>query len=565
MSLYVNNKIVMDNLAINIDLTSLESWNPNNGMILYSKSKWNNTIVCDAILPDFGLTAFDNGRVDDMNATLTLNQNDDMFKMFRIGYNTPTGGTYYDNYEIFPISGSSVGNYLNLNGGYLQGFFKLYDYDFEQLPARYKKGITIETLIEILPQSQGIFYYMGTRAEDKYNPFFEGEAAITGTTQYGIGGNATGDTYTYSGITTSEGNYLVSNMKTDKLLSGFSQPENSYVEIDESSTQIDNIGDNVIAFDLTPDYRIGYRYINSDGFIIRNISPNQISRIGWTLIDIVFEPYNDLNTYDGNAYACDKTRLGDLIFYVNGRVFWKIKDFNEFYFVELLNDKEKQIGVPFNISWGGGSFGLKHSYHFSGNTIVKDIRKDQLLIEKYFNESFIGNVQKLRIYDNALSSKDILNNCVVEAKSNNNYNIIVSSGGRLIQKTDLSTFIPQQSSGSDIRKSIKYRNSDGTYKDLQLMSDIKVVVKSRSNPSVELIKFKKTVDVGWVGLIFINSYTYDFIVPNSITSAHPNEILYAEIKFQWTESSDVEDNTFDKIFVVNITSNNLIDNNIKNY
>ena len=242
------------------------------------------------------------------------------------------------------------------------------------------------------------------------------------------------------------------------------------------------------------------------------------------------------------------------------------RDFVEFYFVELVNNREKQLGVPFNIGWGGGSFGLKHSYHYSGdtNTIVKDTRKDNLLIEKYFNNSFIGNIQKLRVYDNALSSSEILNNCKVEATNNNNYNIGVSLGGRLIQTTDLVTYIPQQSSGSDIRKSIKYRNADGVYKNLFAMIDIKVIIKSRLYPTVELVKFKKVAETDWLALVYVNDTTYDFIVPNTITAAHPNEILFAEIKFQWTENSDI-DNVFDKIFVINITSNNLIDNNIKNY
>ncbi len=287
-------------------------------------------------------------------------------------------------------------------------------------------------------------------------------------------------------------------------------------------------------------------------------------KIGWTVIGIVYEPYEDLTSYNSNAYTCDENRKGDLNIYINGRLFWKITDFNEFYFIELKNDKEKQIGVPFTISWGGGSFGLKHSYHFSGNTITKDSTKDNLTIEKYFNSSFIGNIQKLRIYDNALTSTEMLNNSMCEASSNLNYQIAVSSGGRLIEKNESFTSIPQVTSGSDITKGILYRNSDGSYKDLFAMTDIKVVVKSRSNTSVELVKFKKVVEAGWLGLVYINNYKYEFIVPNTITAAHPNEILFAEIKFQYPDPNDIDLIT-DKIFVMNITSNNLIDNNIKNY
>ena len=96
------------------------------------------------------------------------------------------------------------------------------------------------------------------------------------------------------------------------------------------------------------------------------------------------------------------------------------------------------------------------------------------------------------------------------------------------------------------------------------MIDIMVVIKSKSNPNVELIKFKKVDVSGWTALIFVDDYTYDFIVPNTITGAHPNEILYAEIKFQWTDPDDIDD-VFDKIFIVNLSTSTLLDNTVKNY
>jgi hypothetical protein len=96
------------------------------------------------------------------------------------------------------------------------------------------------------------------------------------------------------------------------------------------------------------------------------------------------------------------------------------------------------------------------------------------------------------------------------------------------------------------------------------MLDIKVIIKSKSNPNIELVKFKKIADVNWLSLIFIDEYGYDFIVPDEITSQHPNEILYAEIKFQWIDPYDI-DNILDKIFIVNLTTSALLDNTIKNY
>jgi len=196
--------------------------------------------------------------------------------------------------------------------------------------------------------------------------------------------------------------------------------------------------------------------------------------------------------------------------------------------------------------------------------IVQDESKDNLFVEKYFDSSFIGNIQKLRVYDIAFEGNQVLHNAIIEARNNTAYNILISKGGRLIHQYENLPYIPQQSSGSDIRKSIRYRNSDGTYKDLYQMIDIKVVVKSRSNVNVELVKFKKVVETGWLQLIWVNDTTYDFIVPDTITSLHPNEILFAEIKFQWADPLDI-DNVYDKIFVIDITSSNLLNNTVKNY
>jgi hypothetical protein len=812
MNLNCFNNIITDNLAIYIDLTNLNSWNLNTGLTLFSLTKWKNATVDDLNLIDFGLTAFDNGRINKLYSGLTLTQNNDKLVLYRIGFNNDSGGTFYTGYAISGVTGSSVGRYFSLSGGYLQGFFKLEDYNFNLLPFRYNKGITIETIIEILPQSEGIFYYMGTRAEDKYNPFFSGETTITNTTNISYEGKSTGNTYQFTGVTTSENNYLVAYSKNNKKLSNFKQPEYADTIIFDSVQQLNNISNNIISFEITDGKKIKYKYVNSNGNIIQNESPNIINRIGWTIIGIVFKPYEIIDDFDSSS-KCYPRRKGNLIFYINGREFWKIKDFNEFYFKGLNNDKEKQLGVPYNISWGGGSFGLKNSWHYdyqthfmytgqsttyinnnftveadpissdcyiaptgdtylaglslsadsttftyadkcnpnikypltvmriqytggTGNTyfikfnqpisalsnrdyivnlllfnnnffsggsinkistimysddvdiniinsieyvypltneyilslqnlglhpfadrceyeyvldkimyygvngipvsmenaltvgfgnespniiltgenswlpikttfktednsgkniiyigilietdglfntggtlyindfkciaadnISQDKNKNNLLIEKYFNSSYIGNIQKLRVYDIALQPQEILHNAIVEAKNNTGFGILISKGGRIIQQYEDVPYTPQQSSGSDIRKSIRYRNSDGSYKDLYQMIDIKVIIKSRNNPSVELIKFKKITTSGWTQLIFINDTTYDFIVPNTITAQHPNEILFAEIKFQWADPDDI-DNVFDKIFVIDITNSNLLDNTVKNY
>jgi hypothetical protein len=211
----------------------------------------------------------------------------------------------------------------------------------------------------------------------------------------------------------------------------------------------------------------------------------------------------------------------------------------------------------------------------AADILVQDHRKDNLLIQENFDSSFIGGIQKLRVYNNALTSPEVLHNALIEAKSNPNLNLPVSKGGRIIYggggkvttRYKIPTYVPQESAGSDIRKSIRYKNTDGTYKDLDTMIDIKVLIKSRTNPSIELIKFKKIGGTfsgeTWLSLIRVNNTTYDFIVPDTITKLHPNEILFAEIKFQWIDPDDI-DGVLDKIIVVNITTK-LLDNTIKNY
>lgn len=550
------NSIVLNNLAINIDISKRNSWDLNDSFKLKSLNKWKNIITCDAILPDYGLTGFDNGCVNSMFSSLELSS-DDTFQLNRVGFNTPNSvNTSFEDHTILPITGSSVGNYFNLDGGYLQGFFKLHEYDYEQLPARYNNGISIETLLEILPQSKGIFYYMGVRAEDKYNPFFNGETELINSDQVLISDGTNGYEKTYSGYTTSLGNHLISSTKEKITKLNYREPECSKVEIDVDTKQVDNIKNNAIAFEITAERKIEIKFINESGSINHITSPNIIKKLGWTIINIVFKPYSEINKFDDR-------RKGDLIIYINGRKFWKITDFNEFYFTEINNDKEKQIGVPYNISWGGGSFGLKHSYHFFNDTIVKDTTKDNLTIEKYFNSSYLGNIQKLRVYDRALDSNEVLQNAMFEANNNHYLLMNVSKGGRIINESQPITYVPQLNAGSDIRKQIKYRNTDGTYRNLVEMSDIMVVVKSRSNENIELVKFRKTAGDGWLELIYVDIYTFEFIVQNTITAAHPNEMLFAEIRFQWYEDNIIP--VFDKIFVINLTNNFLGNNTIKDY
>ena len=220
MNLECLNDIITDGLGIHIDISDINSWDLNTGLTSISLTQWSGAKSDNLNLSDFGLTAYDNGRVDRMYSGLTLTSQDLKTTLYRIGYNTGqtvfSGETQYDLYPISGITGGSVGNYLEADGGYLQGFFKLKDYSYEMFPSRYNNGITIETLIRVDTGSTGIFFLMGLRTEDKYNPEFSGESQTHVSEQVqkiptGIIGQyhavvsiETG----FTGIQTSEENYL---------------------------------------------------------------------------------------------------------------------------------------------------------------------------------------------------------------------------------------------------------------------------------------------------------------------------------------------------------------------
>ena len=51
-------------------------------------------------------------------------------------------------------------------------------------------------------------------------------------------------------------------------------------------------------------------------------------------------------------------RTGVLTIFVNGRPVFVDNDFEEIIPRRLNTDPQKQVGVPYNMSWGGGSQGL---------------------------------------------------------------------------------------------------------------------------------------------------------------------------------------------------------------
>jgi hypothetical protein len=137
-------------------------------------------------------------------------------------------------------------------------------------------------------------------------------------------------------------------------------------------------------------------------------------------------------------------RVGTLKIYVNGKLFIIAENFEEI-IPRLLNvEKEKQQGVGYNISLGGGTQGLHDNLTFSGgcpatvddivyqqdpeclttndldNTIYSGLTT-QIHLEEIFGGSMIGDISAFRMYTEPLDAGQIAHNYRV---LKNRYNLL---------------------------------------------------------------------------------------------------------------------------------------------
>ena len=175
---------------------------------------------------------------------------------------------------------------------------------------------------------------------------------------------------------------------------------------------------NAFALKYNEDGSIGYRYFIHDcssesrySVLEESSLPGIVKKNEWNTINIKFSILNGSIDKCGKPVGERKMRL---FFYVNGMLKFISKELPEFDFRQLNTVAEKQEGVPFNISVGGGTQGLCDSVWLDYDRAFEKI----LPIEENFAGTFIGDVKSFKFYTCKLQSSQIKNNALYNVKLN---------------------------------------------------------------------------------------------------------------------------------------------------
>jgi len=417
-------------------------------------------------LENIGYTGVDNGLISYIKDRIT---NREFYQIYthstyeiesgdtRLHLHAVTGNTQlYD----YPTSINEDGS-IKLNGGFYQGFFRSDD-DYAILPSEINGEWNLEfdlrkvnyepestnTLNDAHPNNKGIFFYIGTRAENKWVYLYEG-LEISGTTfgdceleeegdsvfdlvdddielsaqtyetSNGFDIFSPNDDYiesdnkflifdrTSSGITIHnyEGNEVVV-LKTkkngfngnlflymDRTPTGYTvhnidKLESGYTDTYDEQTLYNDIYNNALAFVINDDGSIGYRFLvkSCSGdpqwhyeVLSGNSYPGIIKEDVWTKIRV--------------KIRASETGIR-IMFYVNGKLKYITSELPKLNLHALDEIKEKQEGVAYNISLGGGTQGL-------AETIMPDYMLNPTKIypiEENFAGTFIGDIKGFKFY-----------------------------------------------------------------------------------------------------------------------------------------------------------------------
>ena len=167
--------------------------------------------------------------------------------------------------------------------------------------------------------------------------------------------------------------------------------------------------------------------------------------------NLIFDDRHEVFDHTIGAWlAHDEYRKGKLVFYVNGRRHFVVEDFEEIIPRTLNQHRDLEVGVPFNMAWGGASIGLLENMtmspcyssgtatdkceiygpeyspgvtgytHFTSctlndasQTLEQDPSDLGLLIESNFAGTWMGGISQLRYYAKPLKADELYHNFLV--------------------------------------------------------------------------------------------------------------------------------------------------------
>ena len=454
---------------------------------IYSSKPWGKA-VCDFEANDIGFTGVDNGFVKFDKYSIstedfwtlytgsTFTTDDNRFFMFPVSGNTDQ---YKYPYKIMEENGKK---YFAFKGGFLQGFFKLEGLKYQTLPHKIesdwvlsfdvrKRGDYVEegNTINKTHNNSGIFFYMGTRAENKFWDLYGNEEpyepmdwldtpfAVEDADSNPVDGYWERDTKPGGDFRTSDG------LRSDKTNTYDITTDNKFVFFNRTCTgftvnnweegasvtiemekhpevnlfpimnrtktgytvnTIDkyyetltneerekdpynlkkDISNNAFALFVDSNGAVGYKYMVRDceaeeGYSLKTEKgfDGVVKEGEWTNITVRMK--NSAVTD-----ICSKDRPTMKIYiYVNGRLVFISKELPSLSFKALDEAWQKQEGVPYNLSLGGGTQGLMEEIlpnYF-------DLPDKVLPLEENFAGSFIGDISNFRFFTCGLSYNQI--------------------------------------------------------------------------------------------------------------------------------------------------------------
>ena len=489
-------EVISDILSKKCIATKLNFNNKNNKQVI-SEIEWGDAISSDKILENIGYTGVDNGFLSYKKDKIS---NEEFLKIYKDSkfdlsvygnkfFVTEVNGN--TNTLVYPLEKNN--EYTSFKGGFYQGFFKIEGDKYQTLPHLIKNEWNFyftlrkkdyETPSNILnkrhPKNEGIFFFIGTRAENKFWELYKSDISETekyktnNSDDYIIDYNINDsdvikhqyfedtievceneesfleDGYLQEQIDLSNINlkdtkdnpieefgfyeietdnkfisfnhtkdgfntktwsddykYIITGQKKYQNINYFPYLNHSKNGFDTKNIEslqkeyqynydvFKDIENNAFALKINKDGSIGYKYLITDcesengySIIEENSKPNLIPNDEWVNIQVkIGRITNHISDECDNTYKPSKIKI---YIYINGKLKFISKELSELFLRPLNDSPERQEGVPYNISIGGGSQGLSERIMLN----YYDTTNYTLPIEENFGGTFIGDIKE---------------------------------------------------------------------------------------------------------------------------------------------------------------------------